>query len=148
MSQPAAVSSAICCSVVLTSAVRVVVIDCTETGASPPTSTLPTLICRLFRRGASTGGGADGIPRLIEVIRAPIWWVVGTSGGHLWCPPRRSPRLGEAHRRDDVAGDEDHAHEQQRPGHDVGDRQQLADVDEPRVGPVEHLREAPAQALV
>src|SRR6478672_4264382 len=113
MSQPAAVSSAICCSVVLTSAVRVVVIDCTETGASPPTSTLPTLICRLFRRGASTGGGADGIPRLIEVIRAPIWWVVGTSGGHLWCPPRRSPRLGEAHRRDDVAGDEDHAHEQQ-----------------------------------
>ena len=42
--QPAAVSSAICWSVALTSAVSVVVIDCTETGASPPTSTLPTRI--------------------------------------------------------------------------------------------------------
>ncbi len=39
MSQPAAVSSAICWSVVLTSEVRVVVIDCTEIGASPPTRT-------------------------------------------------------------------------------------------------------------
>ena len=38
MSQPAAVSSAICCNVASTSAVSVVVIDCTETGASPPTS--------------------------------------------------------------------------------------------------------------
>ena len=62
-SQPAAVSSAICCSVVLTSAVSVVVIDCTEIGAPPPTSTLPTLIWRVLRRGASTGGGAAGIPR-------------------------------------------------------------------------------------
>src|ERR1019366_2613249 len=34
---PAAVSSAICCSVALTSAVSVVVIDWTETGAPPPT---------------------------------------------------------------------------------------------------------------
>ena len=68
MSQPDAVSSAICCSVALTSEVSVVVIDCTEIGASPPTSTLPTLICRLLRRGASTGGGAAGMPRLIAVI--------------------------------------------------------------------------------
>ena len=68
MSQPAAVSSAICCSVVFTSEVSVVVIDCTETGASPPTSTLPTLIWRVVRRGASTGGGAAGIPRLTEVM--------------------------------------------------------------------------------
>src|SRR5680860_437168 len=57
MSHPEAVSSAICCSVVSTSAVRVVVIDCTEIGASPPTRTEPTLICRVGRRGASTGGG-------------------------------------------------------------------------------------------
>ena len=42
--QPEAVSSAICCSVALTSAVSVVVMDCTEIGASPPTSTLPTRI--------------------------------------------------------------------------------------------------------
>src|SRR5690606_3687443 len=67
MSQPAAVSSAICWSVALMSVVGVVVIDCTETGASPPTSTLPTRILRDRRRGASTGGGADGIPREMGV---------------------------------------------------------------------------------
>ena len=38
---PAAVSSAICCSVALTSAVLVVHIDCTLTGKSLPTPTLP-----------------------------------------------------------------------------------------------------------
>ena len=64
MSHPVAVSSAICCRVPLMSVVLVVVIDCTETGASPPTSTLPTLICRVGRRGARTGGGVAGIPRL------------------------------------------------------------------------------------
>src|SRR6476469_6414137 len=62
MSQPAAVSSAICCSVALMSAVSVVVIYCTDTGASPPTATEPTLIWRDLRRGARTGGGAAGIP--------------------------------------------------------------------------------------
>ena len=41
--QPDAVSSAICCSVALMSVVSVVHIDCTDTGASPPTSTPPTL---------------------------------------------------------------------------------------------------------
>src|SRR3954452_574307 len=104
MSQPAAVSSAICCSVVLTSAVRVVVIDCTEIGASPPTSTLPTLICRLFRRGASTGGGADGIPRLIEVIRGLLLRYDGR------LPVSESRRSAQAHGGHDVAGDEDDAH--------------------------------------
>ena len=44
MSQPDAVSSAICWSVVLTSEVSVVHIDWTETGDSLPTPTLPTLI--------------------------------------------------------------------------------------------------------
>ena len=68
MSQPAAVSSAICWRVVLTSAVSVVVIDCTEIGWSLPTPTLPTMICRVRRRGASTGGGASGIPRLTAVM--------------------------------------------------------------------------------
>ena len=72
MSHPAAVSSAICWSVLLTSEVRVVVIDCTEIGASPPTSTLPTLILRVLRRGESTGGGASGMPKLIDVM-APVY---------------------------------------------------------------------------
>src|SRR5829696_5459492 len=65
MSQPVAVNSAICCSVALMSAVSVVVIDCTLIGASPPTSTLPTLICRVCRRAARVGGGRVGIPRSI-----------------------------------------------------------------------------------
>jgi hypothetical protein len=65
MSQPAAVSSAICCSVELTSLVNVVVIDWTLTGASPPTSTEPTLIFRDFRRGASVIGGISGKPKSV-----------------------------------------------------------------------------------
>ena len=68
MSQPVAVSSAICWSVALTSEVSVVVIDWTEIGESLPTPTLPTWIWRVLRRGASTGGGASGIPRLIAVM--------------------------------------------------------------------------------
>lgn len=65
--QPEAVSSAICWSVAPMSEVRVVVIDCTETGASPPTATLPTWIWRLLRRSASRVGTV-GIPRAIAVI--------------------------------------------------------------------------------
>src|SRR6185312_328616 len=68
MSQPVAVSWAICWSVALMSDVRVVVIDCTDTGASPPTNVVPTLILREARRGASTGGGAAGIPRETVVM--------------------------------------------------------------------------------
>src|SRR5699024_5473787 len=67
MSQPAAVSSAICCSVPLTSVVFVVVIDCTDTGWSDPTPTVPTAIGRVLRRGARTGGGGAGIPRFTEL---------------------------------------------------------------------------------
>src|ERR1700712_308557 len=68
MSQPDAVSSAICWRVALMSEVSVVVIDCTDTGLSLPTPTLPTWIWRVRRRGASTGGGASGMPSEIEVM--------------------------------------------------------------------------------
>src|SRR4051794_24843171 len=81
MSHPDAVSSAICWRVAFTSAVRVVVIDCTEIGASPPTSTLPTLIWRLLRRGDSTGGGAAGMARVIGVIRVFSVFARGGGGG-------------------------------------------------------------------
>src|SRR5919107_3370129 len=82
MSQPEAVSSAICCSVAFTSEVSVVVIDWTEIGASPPTRTFPTWICRLLRRGDSTGGGAAGMPRLIAVISGPSYGgATGRAGG-------------------------------------------------------------------
>src|SRR3954453_16611430 len=65
--QPDAVSSAICWSVALTSEVNVVVIDCTETGAPPPTGTDPTMICRDLRRGANGSTGTAGIPRFTLV---------------------------------------------------------------------------------
>src|SRR3954453_20284380 len=68
MSQPDAVSSAICCRVPLMFVVAVVVIDCTLTGAFPPTRTLPTRIFRDFRRGARTSG-TFGIPRLTAGTR-------------------------------------------------------------------------------
>src|SRR5918994_7458252 len=76
MSQPDAVSSAICWRVALISVVGVVVMDCTDTGASPPTSSFPTRILRLTRRGAMTGGGSAGIPR--ETDMRPAY--VGTLG--------------------------------------------------------------------
>src|SRR4051794_21348589 len=77
MSQPAAVSSAICWSVALMSVVCVVHMDWTLTGASPPTSTLPTRILRVGRRGARTGAGASGMPRLIGMLTRPVSPVVG-----------------------------------------------------------------------
>ncbi len=72
MSQPAAVSSAICCRVALMSVVGVVHMDWTLTGASPPTSTEPTRILRVGRRGASTGAGAWGMPREMGVLTHPV----------------------------------------------------------------------------
>jgi hypothetical protein len=50
------------------SVVGVVVIDWTLIGASPPTSTLPTLIFRDRRRSASTGAGMAGIPSWIALM--------------------------------------------------------------------------------
>src|SRR3954471_18089239 len=146
MSQPAAVSSAICCSVVFTSEVRVVVIDCTETGASPPTSTLPTLICRVLRRGASTGGGAAGMPRLTDVMTGPsllfalsrfvaVVRAVRRAAGWPW---GRAAPLADADRGDDVGVDEDQAGDQDDAGHHVAPREQLGDVDETGVGTAKH----------
>src|SRR3978361_2342784 len=133
MSQPAGVSSAICCSVELTSAVSVVVMDCTETGASPPTSTLPTLIWRDARRGASTGGGAAGMPRLTVVMVSFFVVVVG----RLSRAGSRE-RLAQADRLDDVGVDQHDARQQDDAGHHVGDRQQLRAVHEAGVRLVAH----------
>ena len=140
MSQPAAVSSAICCSVALTSAVSVVVIDCTETGASLPTPTLPTLIWRVLRRGASTGGGAAGMPRLIAVmtvhsrrdVRRPR---VAT------CQLRRIGATMSATISTTLIT-------RMTPAIDVGDRQQLGDVDVAGVGPAAQPGDAAAHRLV
>jgi hypothetical protein len=56
MSAPAAASAVDLRQVPSTSAVLVVVIDCTETGASPPTATAPTISCRVDRRSCMPAG--------------------------------------------------------------------------------------------
>src|SRR4051812_17963863 len=112
--QPEAVSSAICCSVELMSEVSVVVIDCTLTGAPPPTGTFPTMICRLWRRGASGGGGTAGIPRLMAVTFA-------------------SP-VEDRDRVDDIGGGGQQREHSTDQDDCVGDRHQLVVVDAARVG--------------
>src|SRR4051794_14920904 len=125
--QPDAVSSAICWSVALTSAVSVVVIDCTLTGAPPPTGTDPTMICRVLRRGASASGGAAGIPRFTAVT--------GVAS------------LGDLDGIDDVGGDRQQDEHAQYADDAEGDRGELQVVDaagigaaaaggEPRAGPL------------
>src|SRR6266536_4227166 len=113
--QPAAVSSAICWRVALTSAVSEVVIDCTLIGAPPPTGTGPTMICRLLRRGASAGAGAAGMPRFTAVTGVPS--------------------LGERDRVDDIGGDGQQHEDAEDRDHSQGDRGELDVVDAARVGP-------------
>jgi hypothetical protein len=55
ISAPAIAKALICAAVAATSLVGVLVIDCTVIGASPPTSTPPTLILRLRRRTGLSG---------------------------------------------------------------------------------------------
>src|SRR3954454_21871336 len=141
MSQPAAVSSAICWRVALTSVVGVVVIDCTETGASPPTSTEPTLICRDRRRGEITGGGAAGRPRFtdIEGVRLRDERVgAGSRGGGS---------AAEADGSHDVGVDEQHRHADQQRRDAVGQRQRPGDVDPAGVRPRPEPRDLPPGAL-
>src|SRR3954469_16554102 len=116
--QPDAVSSAICCSVAFTSAVRVVVIDCTDTGAPPPTGTEPTMSWRLGRRGANGGVGAAGIPRLIA----------------LTAKPQSSE---ERDRIDDVRRHGKHGEPAEDEDDRVRDRHQLHVVDPAGIGPVQ-----------
>src|ERR1700749_1722773 len=70
--QPEAVSSAICCRVAFTSAVSVVHMDWTLTGAPPPTGTFPTISWRDCRRGASGAGGVTGMPRSTLIDFHPV----------------------------------------------------------------------------
>src|SRR5207302_4263450 len=66
--------SAICWSVASMFEVTVVVIDCTDTGAPPPTITPTTSIWRVERRGASGCAGSSGIPSDTAVTTTPPRW--------------------------------------------------------------------------
>src|SRR5450755_172653 len=115
--QPAAVSSAICCRVALTSAVSVVVIDCTDTGAPPPTGTawlpLPTRIWREMRRVATGSGGSWGIPR------STVIWTIAS--------------LCQVNRVEDVRRDEDETEPDEEGEHAHAHRDQLLHVYQARI---------------
>src|SRR3954454_1199552 len=151
MSQPDAVSSAICCSVALMLVVGVVVIDWTLTGASPPTSTLPTLIWRDLRRGARVSGTL-GIPRLIAATNSILRGCVG--GG--WVPaegrpdvhwPNRRALAEQVDRLHDVRVHQQHAHPAEDDDHGEGQRHELGHVHRPRVAAAEDLGEGTPQSL-
>src|SRR6476620_2084917 len=139
MSHPDAVSSAICCNVALMSEVTVVHIDCTEMGASPPTSTLPTLILRVLRRGARTGGGRAGIPS------PTVMTAVSPSGSRRVCPAPES--AAQADGLDDVGVDEQDRHDDQDAGHGIRHGQRLGHVDVAGVGPAAEAGDAALGAL-
>src|SRR5215475_3683446 len=64
ISEPARESAATCSTVDCTSAVSVLVIDCTTIGALPPTATLPTITCVVLCRGsgpATSDGFISGL---------------------------------------------------------------------------------------
>src|SRR3977135_1829531 len=64
-SEPARARAATCSTVPATSAVSVLVIDCTTIGAPPPTATLPTMtcvvLCRALGPATSFCGGFSGL---------------------------------------------------------------------------------------
>src|SRR5215469_5969865 len=158
--QPAAVSSAICCRVAFTSAVSVVVIDCTETGAPPPTATacapLPTRIWRETRRGARGGGAAvlawgDDPPGPPAVLAwgddppgppAVLAWGDDPPG-----PPAGlgMPRLtvmviallSQLDRVEDVRGDQQHTETYKHEQETDTERDELLHVNEAWIGPAE-----------
>src|SRR5450631_3486225 len=139
MSQPVAVSSAICWSVALTSVVGVVHIDCTETGASPPTSTVPTLILRDCRRAETTGGGRGGIPRETDMASVSLTSHVrdrSVERSRPWgCPVQHPRSAAQLDRVDHVGIHQQGHHAEQHDRYHVGHRQGLGDVDIARVGP-------------
>src|SRR3954468_20861208 len=113
---PDAVSSAICCSVALTSAVNVVVIDCTEIGAPPPIFTPPTSICRVGRRGARGWTGTSGIPSDTAVTVSTF-------------PSRRRAYLLDADRVDDARIEQQQGQPDEDRNYSVGERHDLHQVD-------------------
>src|SRR5690606_34998084 len=70
ISEPARQSSATCFAVAATSAVSVLVIDCTTTGAPPPTATLPTRTWRVVRRGAGPKAGVSACSSMGPIVAA------------------------------------------------------------------------------
>src|SRR5665647_2042555 len=100
-SQPAATSARTCASVAAASPVLVHVMDCTATGAPPPTGTEPTMI----RRALATRppAGRRRLPGLFPVPRPRLLEAVGEGLPRLPAEhPIRAPGVGS--RVADVSG--------------------------------------------
>src|SRR5579871_5393384 len=71
ISEPARESAATCATVLSTSAVSVLVIDCTTIGAPPPTATWPTLtwvvLCLAFGPAMSSCGSFSGLFMALQI---------------------------------------------------------------------------------
>src|SRR3954469_3299062 len=119
---PDAVSSAICWSVELTSALNVVVIACTEMGAPAPRCIPPTSICRVGRRGASGWTGTSGIPSDTAVTVSTF-------------PGRRRAYLLDADRVDEARVGERRRQPDEDRGYSVGERHDLHQVNAAWVSP-------------
>src|ERR1700733_9102413 len=150
--QPAAVSSAICCRVAFTSAVTVVVIDCTETGAPPPTGTacfpLPTMTWRDLRRGATGSAAGTGMPRSIVMIVIASLVLASLLFSSLVFASLVFASLGDMNGIDQVR----HYHQQAKPYYqgEYSDthREQLAHVHQARIRPATQPRQPRPGPLV
>ena len=72
MSAPARSSAWICATVASTSWVSVLVIDCTVIGASPPTGTAPTWICRHLAAAECRDRDARSSPNPFVELQGPL----------------------------------------------------------------------------
>src|SRR3546814_14234034 len=72
MSAPTSSQRRIWSIVAAASSVGVLVIVCTVIGASPPTGTLPTMLCRLFRRITSRHGLTDAMAADLVMQRGRV----------------------------------------------------------------------------
>src|ERR1700733_8018645 len=149
---PASVSSAICCRVAFTSAVTVVVIDCTETGAPPPTGTacfpLPTMTWRDLRRGATGSAAGTGMPRSIVMIVIASLVLASLLFSSLVFASLVFASLGDMNGIDQVR----HYHQQAKPYYqgEYSDthREQLAHVHQARIRPATQPRQPRPGPLV
>src|SRR5690349_20318501 len=92
ISEPARASSLIWMAVPITSAVSVLVIDCTTTGASPPIQTLRSPCWTSTRRLARRAIGPEGIGKFEEVI-ALLVVRYGRRPGATSGPARQAGRI-------------------------------------------------------
>src|SRR5580692_3332961 len=104
ISEPARANAATCATVPATSAVSVLVIDCTTIGAPPPTATLPTMTWVVLRRvlgpATSSCGGLMGLfmGAQISGFGDIQQWISGNQDHGAWPVNQVKPRYHQQRR--------------------------------------------------